>query len=398
MSAKCYERVGASENRSSSGSITISCAGPVARQLQAAHDHDRHALGLAAREVGGARRSRRRSRPGSSAARSRSGRSSRAGRGSARSPATPIATSVVPWRNGRPNESVTITPTSTARQLEQPVAQRAGARVGIDRQQDERARLGRVRVVDAGRRADEPVLGLGDHERRRARGRSASPRAGSPRPRAGRARRPRARRAFVGGLEVVDAHDPALGLRHDLLRDHDDVVVLERRPAPAISAARSSPCRISGRPCTGRSEIIVDAGDADARVRLVAAVQVDDHRGQALERAGARERAGVERAAGDELAGELERELLRVRVVAADRARPPRAAPRRGSRRRSSAARRRRAPRRPACTRSARLSASGSGSMPTPFSNAIALATESSGVVAERVGDRARGRRARRRP
>ena len=53
-------------------------------------------------------------------------------------------------------------------------------------------------------------------------------------------------------------------------------------------------------------------------VRLVAAVQVHDHRRQALERAGARERAGVERAARDELAGELERELLRGRVVAAD--------------------------------------------------------------------------------
>ena len=62
----------------------------------------------------------------------------------------------------------------------------------------------------------------------------------------------------------------------------------------------------------------VDAGDAHAGVRLVAPVQVDDHRRHPLERARARERAGVERAAADELAGELERQLLRLGVVAAD--------------------------------------------------------------------------------
>ena len=53
-------------------------------------------------------------------------------------------------------------------------------------------------------------------------------------------------------------------------------------------------------------------------MRLVAPVQVDDHRRQALERARARERPGVERASRDELARELERELLGARVVTAD--------------------------------------------------------------------------------
>ena len=50
----------------------------------------------------------------------------------------------------------------------------------------------------------------------------------------------------------------------------------------------------------------------------VALVQVHDHRRQALERARARERAGVERAARGEPLGELERQRLRVGVVAAD--------------------------------------------------------------------------------
>jgi len=34
---------------------------------------------------------------------------------------------------------------------------------------------------------------------------------------------------LLGGLVVVDSHDPPLRLRDGLLRDDDDVVVLERR-------------------------------------------------------------------------------------------------------------------------------------------------------------------------
>jgi hypothetical protein len=52
-------------------------------------------------------------------------------------------------------------------------------------------------------------------------------------------------------------------------------------------------------------------------VRLVAAVQVDDHRGQPFEGASACERARIERAPGDELSRELERELLRRGIVSA---------------------------------------------------------------------------------
>ena len=94
-----------------------------------------------------------------------------------------------------------------------------------------------------------------------------------------------------------------------------------------ISAARSSSFRISGRPRTGMSAInVIDAGDANARVRLVAPVQVDDHRCQALERAGARERARVERAAADEPARRARARALSRRRRHRRRARPRRAA------------------------------------------------------------------------
>ena len=97
--------------------------------------------------------------------------------------------------------------------------------------------------------------------------------------------------------------------------------------SPSASSARAGDqraevvalARSPAGPSTGRIEITSgDAGDADPGVGPVAAVQVDDHRRQPLERAGARERAGVERAAGDDLRRQRERELLRARVVAAD--------------------------------------------------------------------------------
>ena len=90
----------------------------------------------------------------------------------------------------------------------------------------------------------------------------------------------------------------------------------------------------------GGSRSLGDAGDADSGVGLVAPVQVDDHRGQPFERPRARERARVERASSNDLAGQLERELLRRGRRRRRSARPPRAAPRRGSPRRSSGDRR----------------------------------------------------------
>ena len=140
-------------------------------------------------------------------------------------PATPIATSTMPVRNGRPNESLTTTPTS--RPVRSPILLANGGRgsVGVDGQQHERPGFGRVRRVDAGRRADEPVARLGNHEgrsraddaRRLAEDHLEVARVVPARELDGRGRR----------LDVVEADDAPLRLRHDLLRDDDDVGVLE---------------------------------------------------------------------------------------------------------------------------------------------------------------------------
>ena len=111
------------------------------------------------------------------------------------------------------------------RPLSDPLANGGGGRVGVERQEHERIRLGRVRCVDAGRCAHEPVAGLRDHERRaRAhdRARFAEDHLEVARVVSGRELDCRGRR-----LDVVEAHDPPLGLRDDLLGDDDDVAVLE---------------------------------------------------------------------------------------------------------------------------------------------------------------------------
>ena len=176
-------------------------------------------------------------------------------------------------------------------------------------------------------------------------------------------RPPASSTACGGGLDVLDPHDAALGLRDGLLRDDDDVAVLELRPRRDQRAEVVALLDLGQALRPGRSRSR-QAGDADAGVALVAAVQVHDHRRQALERARARERAGVERAAGDELRRELERELLRIARRRRRRTRPRRAAPPRGSRPRSSAGRRRPAPSTSSWTRSASERASGSGRTP----------------------------------
>ena len=176
-----------------------------------------------------------------------------------------------------------MTATSRPVSSRDPVADAAGRRVGVDRQEDERAALRRVRRVDAGGRADEAVPRLGDDERT-ARADDADglaqdhldvPRV---RVRACELARPRRR------LDVVEPHDAALGLRDDLLREHDDVAVLERmrhasralrdprraRPPAGPRAAGSSGSR---RPVTRRP-----ACD------LVAAVDADEHGRHRLER------------------------------------------------------------------------------------------------------------------
>ena len=98
---------------------------------------------------------------------------------------------------------------------------------GIEREQDERVRPLRVRGVDAGRRADEPVPRLGDDERRAraddlarlAQDHLETTRIGV----AGELARPLRR------LDVREVDDATLDLRDRLLRDDEDVVVLEAR-------------------------------------------------------------------------------------------------------------------------------------------------------------------------
>ena len=77
-----------------------------------------------------------------------------------------------------------------------------------------------------GRGADEAVPGLGDHERRAA-AQDARRLAQDDLEPARVAVRARELARLLGRLDLVEAHDPALGLRDDLLRDADDVAVLE---------------------------------------------------------------------------------------------------------------------------------------------------------------------------
>ena len=167
-------------------------------------------------------------------------------------PATPIATSVVPWRNGRPNESVTTTRDRLAGQLARTASRRRRALAsGSTGSRTSVPGSGAFEWSTPAEAQIEPVAGLGDHERRRARGRSAPPRCRITSTSRGSRSSPASSRAFVGRLDVLDPDDPALGLRDRLLGDDDDVAVLELVASSAIIAPRSSPSRISGRPSTG---------------------------------------------------------------------------------------------------------------------------------------------------
>ena len=123
------------------------------------------------------------------------------------------------------------------------------------------------------------------------------------------------------GSIPFERDDTPFDLRDRLLRDDDDVAVLEvdaldDRAGEVVSLAQLRQAR-DGRDGEA-AHVVGQAGDADAGVAFVALVEADDQAGQTLEDASARERACVERAAGDCFARELERERLRVGVVAAD--------------------------------------------------------------------------------
>ena len=77
-------------------------------------------------------------------------------------PAQPTATPVVPRRNGRPKESVTITPTSASRRTRRAAARAEAS--GSTGSSIATSPAARVRAVDAGRGADEAVVRLADQE------------------------------------------------------------------------------------------------------------------------------------------------------------------------------------------------------------------------------------------
>ena len=121
---------------------------------------------------------------------------------------------------------MTTTPTERPESSAIRRAQRLGARVGVERQQHERPVLRRIRVVDAGRRADEAVAGLCDHERAALAddpGRLAQDHLHLARV----ALVARELDRLLGRRVVLDPNDLALGLRDRLLRDDDDVAILE---------------------------------------------------------------------------------------------------------------------------------------------------------------------------
>jgi hypothetical protein len=112
------------------------------------------------------------------------------------------------------------------RQLAHALPETASAAVGVEGQQDERARLRGIRMVDARGGAHEAVTRLGDHERATL---------AHDAPRLAQDHLDLARIALLtreldrlrGRFVVVDPDDAPLRLRDCLLREDDDVMILE---------------------------------------------------------------------------------------------------------------------------------------------------------------------------
>ncbi len=129
-------------------------------------------------------------------------------------PATPIAVSVMPARQGRPIESLMMTPTVTPRLLAQRVSQRLRGRVRVRRQQGQFV-AGDVRGIDTGRGHHQSVPGL--HDAQVSAGGDHADRLGVDGGEAGR---------LAGGRVVaVESHQLALDLG-DHLRRHDQHVAV----------------------------------------------------------------------------------------------------------------------------------------------------------------------------
>ena len=140
-------------------------------------------------------------------------------------PATPIATSTMPVRNGRPKESLTMTPTS--RPVRSPICSRMAAAEasGSTGSSTSVPGSGALEASTPAEAQTNPwrvsAITSGGRERTT---RTASPRITSR----WRASCPARELDRCGRrLDVVEADDAPLRLRHDLLRDDDDVGVLE---------------------------------------------------------------------------------------------------------------------------------------------------------------------------
>ena len=236
-------------------------------------------------------------------------------------PDTPIATSTMPQRHGRPKLSDTMTGTSTPNRSRIAVRIAAGRRIGVVRQQrDDRARPGPdVRGVDAAVRAHEAVRRLGDEH---AVGHPHDP--------------PRLAQhdldlagvavAALGELDRLGSRldgrqvdDRALGLGDDLLGHDEHVVVAQRQERPwrrrerrrAISAGRSSPGTISGE-AVDRDDLEPGASAATSASRsssldeqqVVGRVEVEGQRSVELD--DSRRRRGAPRWAAAAVAAECD--------------------------------------------------------------------------------------------
>ena len=250
--------------------------------LEAAHDHDRLAARPCAARAPRPRRPRRRPRRSSRSARGPPRRGPRRSSSGA-SPAQPIATSSWPRRHARPKLSETTTAGGDAEPLGERGAQRARRGVGVRGQQAGRVVAGHVRLVDAGVRAHEAVLGPDDQHAARRR---AGPRAlvedqlhergslPSRRP----ARAPRAPGSTVRGARAGPRPSrPPSGRRPRRRRRRSAPARRPRRSAPP----RSSPGSISGSPASGSAE----------RLRLTPMPR----RGRACARSGAARRVSAAR-------------------------------------------------------------------------------------------------------
>ena len=142
---------------------------------------------------------------------------------------------------------MTITPTSAPVALAQLLPQPGRRGVRVEREQDDRLRLRRVRGVDARRAADEAVARARDDERRPDANELDGLVEDDLDPaRVGLVARELAR--LLRRLDPGERHDAALDLRDGLLRDDDHVAVRElgplgdeRREVVSLAQLRESP-------------------------------------------------------------------------------------------------------------------------------------------------------------